>query len=207
MRQCGQPAVEFVVTLTGLVYAGAKKGNPYKLRFMGTDTGDDFAMLNAIDFHETPRPGPGVDPDDTTAEVMAKYTRPFMAQAFRNAAHPVFLGTAAANALDLWGVEGAYDWSFGGLVRYRSRRDLMEQAVFISKLPGHNIHDFKIAAIEKTIAFPVDPRVPARRSAARARPRLPHRRPLGAARLRQQERSPTRVIETRPRHRDRLTFI
>lgn len=127
------------------------------IRFMETDTGDDFAMLNAIDFHDTPLPGPGIDPDDTTDQVMAKYTGPFMGQAFRNAAHPVFLGTAAARALDLWGIEGAYDWSFGGLVRYRSRRDLLEQAAFITTLEGPNIHDFKIAAIRKTIAFPIDP--------------------------------------------------
>ncbi len=125
-------------------------------RFMETDTGDDFAMLNAIDFHETPVMGPGIDPDDTTEEVMAKYTEPFLGRAFRNAAHPVFLGDAAAGALDLWGIEGAEQWSMGGLVRYRSRRDVLEQAAFLESLDT-NIHDFKIAAIEKTIAFPIDP--------------------------------------------------
>jgi hypothetical protein len=36
-----------------------------------------------------------------------------------------------------------------------SRRDLMEVA---SSVPADaSIHDFKIAAIEKTIAFPIDP--------------------------------------------------
>ena len=35
-----------------------------------------------------------------------------------------------------------------------SRRDLMEQAIFASTL---DIHDYKIAAMEKTIAFPADP--------------------------------------------------
>ena len=124
------------------------------IRFMETDTGDDFAMLNAIDFHDTPLPGPGIDPEDTTDEVMAKYTGPFMAQALRNAAHPVLLGTAAARALDLWGIEGAYDWSFGGLVRYRSRRDVLE----ISSNPAFaGSHEFKVAAMRKTIAFPIDP--------------------------------------------------
>jgi len=125
-------------------------------RFMESDTGDDFVMFNAIDLHDTPVPGPGIEPGDTTAEVMAKYTRPFMGRAFRNAAHPVFLGNAAAPAVDLWGIDGAEDWSMGGLVRYRSRRDLLEQVVFMSQL-DHNIHDFKIAAMAKTIAFPTDP--------------------------------------------------
>jgi hypothetical protein len=125
--------------------------------FMESDTGNDFAMLNAIELRETPTPGPGIDPGDTTREVMAKYTTPFMGRAFASAAHPVFMGTAAAPALDVWGIEGANDWTIGGLVRYRSRRDLLEQAVAIRALEGTNIHDFKIAAIEKTIAFPVDP--------------------------------------------------
>ncbi len=35
--------------------------------------------------------------------------------------------TSLGGALDLWGIEGAEQWSMGGLVRYRSRRDLMEQ--------------------------------------------------------------------------------
>ena len=126
------------------------------VHFMENDTGDDFLMLNAIDFHETPLPGPGIEPGDTTEEVMAKYTRPFMGRVFRNGGHPVILGSAAAPALDLWGIEGAREWTTGGLVRYRSRRDLMEQAAHLTQLDV-NIHDFKIAAMEKTIAFPIDP--------------------------------------------------
>ena len=143
------------------VLQGLGRRNPDSLsawlHFMETDTGDDFVMINAIELHETPVPGPGVDPSDTSDDVMAKYTRPFLAQALRNAAHPVLLGSAAAPALDLWGIDGASEWTTGGLVRYRSRRDLLEQAIFISQLEGHNIHDFKIAAIEKTIAYPLDP--------------------------------------------------
>jgi len=45
-------------------------------------------------------------------------------------------------------------WDMGGLVRYRSRRDFLEivtDPVFSSK------HHFKAAALEKTIAFPVEP--------------------------------------------------
>jgi hypothetical protein len=99
-------------------------------------------------------PVEGASADASPAEVLQLYTEPFMLQAIRSAAHPVFLGSAAADALDIWGIEGADEWSMGGLVRYRSRRDLMEQVVFASTL---DIHDYKIAAMQKTIAFPVDP--------------------------------------------------
>ena len=75
-------------------------------------------------------------------------------KALRNAAHPVFFGSAAGDALDIWGIEDAERWTAGGLVRYRSRRDLMKQ---VENLRDTDIHSFKIAAMERTIAFPVDP--------------------------------------------------
>jgi hypothetical protein len=96
----------------------------------------------------------GVSPDETAADVLARYTAPFLGAAIRSAAHPILYGNAAAPALDLWGIDGAERWSNGGLVRYRSRRDLMDQVVRTSRL---DIHEFKIAAMEKTIAYPLDP--------------------------------------------------
>lgn len=122
--------------------------------FMESDTGDDFVMLNAVELRERPLALEGVPPDETAADVLARYTGPFLSAAARSATHPVLYGNAAAPALDLWGIDGAERWSNGGLVRYRSRRDLMDQAVRTSRL---DIHDFKVAAMEKTIAFPLDP--------------------------------------------------
>jgi len=123
-------------------------------RFMETDTGNDFAMANFISLADEPKPVTGSKPGETSAEVLARYTRPFMALAVRSASHPVLFGLAAGDSLDLWGINGAERWTHAGVVRYRSRRDLMEQ---VRSLAGSDIHDFKIAAMEKTIAFPVDP--------------------------------------------------
>ena len=128
------------------------------MHFMETDTGDDFVMINVIDMRETPLRVPGVEPGETSDEVVAKYTAPFLGQAFLSAAHPVMLGFAPAPAIDLWGLEGARNWDQGGLVRYRSRRDVLEQVESIRAEGGDGIHAFKIAAMEKTIAFPLDPR-------------------------------------------------
>jgi hypothetical protein len=59
-----------------------------------------------------------------------------------------------APALDLWGVEGAADWSLVGLVRYRSRRDMIE----IATDPAFSeAHQYKVAALAQTIAVPVEP--------------------------------------------------
>ena len=54
--------------------------------------------------------------------------------------------------MDIVGIEGAESWDGAGLMRYRSKRDLLEIAsnpVFGEK------HDYKVAALEKTIAFPI----------------------------------------------------
>ena len=123
-------------------------------QFMRSDTGDDFAMLNALDLRGEPLQVEGVEPGDTAEDVMARYSEPFLGRALLSAAHPVMFGTAAAPAMDLWGIEGAHDWTAGALVRYRSRRDLMQQAVYASSL---DIHRFKTASLEKTIAYPLDP--------------------------------------------------
>jgi hypothetical protein len=127
------------------------------IRFMETDTGHDFAMLNAIDLRAVPEPVPGVRPGETSEEVLSRYTRPFLGRALRSASHPILLGRAAAPAMDVWGIEGASEWTHGGLVRYRSRRDVMQQAAALARMGDDNIHAFKMAAMEKTIAYPLDP--------------------------------------------------
>lgn len=128
--------------------------------FFESDTGGDFAMFNALDLRDVPSRIEGVEPGDSAADVMSRYMEPFFATAMRDAAHPVLGGSAAAQALDLWGIDGAVDWDQGGVVRYRSRRDVMHQIMTVARNAhetGVEIHAFKIAALEKTIAFPLDP--------------------------------------------------
>lgn len=127
--------------------------------FMRSDTGNDFAMLNALDLREFAAAEAGLPPGTSGAEATALYTEPFLSRALRNAAHPVMVGQAAAAAVDVWGIDGATQWDQGALVRYRSRRDLMDQVVFLldQAAAGDDLHRFKIAGLEKTIAYPLDP--------------------------------------------------
>ncbi len=56
--------------------------------------------------------------------------------------------------MDLMNADGMEKWSTGAGMRYRSRRDVLE----ISSNPAFaGSHEFKIAAMRKTIAFPIDP--------------------------------------------------
>jgi hypothetical protein len=80
--------------------------------------------------------------------------------AMRNATHPILGGTAAADAIDVWGIEGAARWDQGVLIHYRSRCDLMNlivTGVSEQAREDQNPHDYKVAGMEKTIAYPLDP--------------------------------------------------
>jgi hypothetical protein len=122
--------------------------------FMEEDTGDDFVMVNVIDMYETPLQVEGVEPGETSDEVLAKYMEYMLPQLFARASHPVLYGQAASSAMDLMNADGMEQWSQGAGMRYRSRRDMLE----IATNPAFGgSHEFKIAAMRKTIAFPIDP--------------------------------------------------
>jgi hypothetical protein len=123
-------------------------------RFLESDTGDDFVMVNLIELRERPQQVPGVTPGETASEVLAKYMAYMWPALLTRACHPVIVADAAAPALDLWGIEGAATWTQAAFMRYRSRRDLMAIATDPS---FQGPHEFKIAAMAKTVAFPADP--------------------------------------------------
>jgi len=123
-------------------------------RFMETDTGDDFVMLNAIDMYAKPLQIPGVGPTDSTQAVLDKYMQHMYPAMFARASHPVFTGNAANSAIDLMNAPNMEHWTMGAGIRYRSRRDFMD---IVSNPACVGSHDLKVAALVKTIAYPVDP--------------------------------------------------
>ena len=123
-------------------------------RFMEEDTGDDFVMLNLIDMYETPLQIEGVLPGESSEEVLGKYMEYMYPALFSRACHPVIFGRAANTAMDLMNADGMERWTTGAGMRYRSRRDLFEIA---SNPAFAGSHEFKVAAMAKTIAFPIDP--------------------------------------------------
>ena len=123
-------------------------------RFLESDTGDDFVMVNIIEMNDTPPSMPGVEEDATAQDLMDRYMEHMYPELFKRASHPVLFGQATAPALDIWGIEGAGEWTVAGMMRYRSRRDMLEIA---GNPDFYGPHEFKIAAMSKTIAFPADP--------------------------------------------------
>ena len=112
--------------------------------FLASDTGSDFVMANFIEFRERP---------DSEKE-LDRYMAHMLPALLKRACHPVLAGPVAARALDHWGLDGGEDWSMVGLVRYRSRRDMIE----IATDPAfRDAHRHKTAAMERTIAIPTEP--------------------------------------------------
>lgn len=123
-------------------------------RFMEADDGGQFVMANYLDMADTPPRVDGAPADADADDLMALYMEHMYPALFARACHPVFVGDAVFDALDVSGIAGAQSWSRAALMRYRSRRTMME----ISTDPAFaGRHEFKLAALDKTIAFPVSP--------------------------------------------------
>ncbi|MAC37741.1 MAG: hypothetical protein CME47_09675 [Halieaceae bacterium] len=124
-------------------------------KFMEEDDGDDFVMINILEMYDTPLQIEGVEPGETTDQVLGKYMEYMFPAMLSRASHPVFRGNAASlRAMDIMNADGMETWTGAAGVRYRSRRDMIE----ISTNPEFaGRHEFKVAALAKTIAFPVAP--------------------------------------------------
>jgi len=124
-------------------------------KFMEEDDGRDFVMINIMEIYDTPLQIEGVEPGETTDQVLAKYMEYMLPAMLSKASHPVFSGDAASLlAMDIMNADGMETWTGAAGVRYRSRRDMIE----ISTNPEFaGRHEFKVAALAKTIAFPVAP--------------------------------------------------
>lgn len=134
---------------------GAPEAELADLRaFLESDSGDDFVMVNLIELREPPTPIAGVPAGAGAQQVLDRYMQHMWPELLKRACHPVLFGLAAAPALDIWGLAGGERWTQAGVMRYRSRRDLMEIA---SDPAFAGPHEFKIAAMAKTVAFPADP--------------------------------------------------
>lgn len=124
--------------------------------FMEADTGREFLMVNVIDMAEDPPDVEGAEPGLTAEQLMNHYMEHMYAQLLQRASHPVVMGDAVFTAMDVVGIDGAEQWTMAGLMRYRSRRTFME---IVTHPAMQSRHEFKIAALDKTIAYPIETRL------------------------------------------------
>lgn len=121
--------------------------------FLENDTGRQFLMVNNIDMNENPPPMEGFGPDATAADYNAHYMEHMYPELFSRACHPIYYGSGLGFEADISGIEGAENWDMAALFRYRSRRTFLEIVTNPAIGPRH---EFKLAAMTKTIAYPVE---------------------------------------------------
>ena len=121
--------------------------------FMENDTGRQFIMVNIIDMNENPGDVEGAEPGETAEQLMDRYMEHMYPELLTRASHPVFMGYAVNDVMDIAGIEGARGWDSAALMRYKSRRTLLK-IITNPKMMGK--HEFKLAALEKTLAYPVE---------------------------------------------------
>ena len=135
---------------------GAPSARGALLEFLRNDTGDQFLMFNAVDLAKNPPRMEGAPPDADGQTLIDLYMEHMIPALLSRASHPVVVGKSVADSLDLLGIEGAEAWSDGAIMRYRSRRTLID---IIDNPEFYARHDFKLAGLEKTIAYPIEPRI------------------------------------------------
>jgi hypothetical protein len=138
----------------------ARAGSTERLKsiekFMREDSGRQFLMVNIAEFNDNPPQVEGAAAGETAEQLMNRYMSYMYVELLKRACHPTVMGDAIFQAMDVVGIENARVWDMAALMRYRSRRSLME---IIANPAQKDSHRFKIAALEKTIAFPIETRL------------------------------------------------
>ena len=123
-------------------------------RFLENDTGKSFTMVNSVLLKHKPDLVDGVQEGDTSLKTLINYHKPFMKMMLSRGGIGIFQGRVAGASFDVIGIDNADEWGISGINRFRSRRDFMEILIHPT---FHEKHEFKFAALSKSIAYPVDP--------------------------------------------------
>ena len=124
-------------------------------RFMEEDDGKEFLMANLVQFHESPLNHPDTGQQVSAFALLQDYYKPFMGKVIRRAGHPAVSGRGVGGYFDAWNTPPDPGWSICGLIRYRSRRDVLEVSYADPDFQAG--HKYKVAAMKQTFAFPVKP--------------------------------------------------
>jgi hypothetical protein len=123
-------------------------------RFFEADDGREFYMLNLVKIAPGEVPHPKTGAPTRAGALMREYIRGLMPVLLRRGGHPALQAAKVGGYIDAWNVPPDPGWSFVGLMRYRSRRDMAEMA---TDPRFTDAHPFKLAAIPVTASFPTRP--------------------------------------------------
>lgn len=116
------------------------------------DDGREYYMLNLMRLREKALYPEGYDYDDDPQAAADRYAAAVIPALLKRGSLPILMGNYAGAFIP---AHPADDWDQIGIVRYRSRRDMLDMALELSASGGGGEH--KWASLEKTIVFPIEP--------------------------------------------------
>lgn len=114
-----------------------------------SDDGGEYFMVNLIQFRNRARYPPGYESLGTDARAAdSRYSAIVVPELLARGSYPIYVSDVAGRFIDY---RGAERWDVVAIVRYRSRRDMLDMVRALQNNAG-GVH--KWAAIEKTQVFP-----------------------------------------------------
>jgi len=136
-------------------YSGGN--DPAVLRaFLEADDGKEFVMLNLVKIEQGMVTDPATGQPMEGRAAMRRYSDPFVRALLRKGGHPGMVGAKVGPYVDAWNVEADPGWSIFGLMRYRSRRDML---AMVRDPRFAEIHPYKLLGIPTTFSFPTQRQV------------------------------------------------
>lgn len=130
----------------------ATGNSPDVLRaFLEADDGREFVMLNLVKAQLDPVEDPQTGQMVQGFELLKRYSKRFMPVLFRNGGHPGIVGRKVGGYVDAWNTEPDPGWTVFGLMRYRSRRDMIKLVMDPAFMTGH---PDKLLGTLATFSFP-----------------------------------------------------
>ena len=126
--------------------------SPEVLRaFLEADDGREFVMLNLVKAQMEQVADPKTGQMVQGFELLKRYSKRFMPVLLRNGGHPGMVGRKVGGYVDAWNTEPDPGWTIFGLMRYRSRRDMMKLVMDPAFMAGH---PDKLLGTLATFSFP-----------------------------------------------------
>ena len=119
--------------------------------FLEADDGREFIMLNLVKAQMDDVKDPVTGQMVQGLSLLQRYSKRFMPVLFRNGGHPVMVGRKVGGYIDAWNTEGDPGWTIFGLMRYRSRRDMVKLVMDPAFKEGH---PDKMLGTLATFSFP-----------------------------------------------------
>jgi len=120
-------------------------------KFLEDDDGKEVVMANLVELHKGDVSHPVTGEKMSARQLVGEYFGPFARSLLLRAGHPVYQARTVGGYIDSWNADSNVSFGVSAMMRYRSRRDMVELVI---DPRFSDSHIYKLAAIERTISFP-----------------------------------------------------